>query len=97
MYASVRRYEGVKNPAEVAREVREAFLPLLAQIPGFVAYYFADAGDGVMISTSIFQDKKGADESNRKAADWTAKSNLAKLLTSPPHITEGDVVVHKGK
>jgi hypothetical protein len=29
-----------------------------SQIPGFVAFYLVDAGDGVMISTSVFQDQR---------------------------------------
>jgi hypothetical protein len=43
MYATVRRYEGVTDPAEVARRVREDFVPLISEIDGFVAYYWVDA------------------------------------------------------
>jgi hypothetical protein len=39
MYATVRRYEGVTNPSEVARLVNEGFLPIIRKIPGFVDYY----------------------------------------------------------
>lgn len=39
MFATVRRYEGVTNPSEAARGVSEGFVPLISQIPGFVAYY----------------------------------------------------------
>ena len=38
MYAAVRRYEGVTDPKEVARHVEEEFLPILSEMPGFVAY-----------------------------------------------------------
>ena len=51
MYAAVRRYEGVTDPVETGRLVSEGFVPLMRQVPGFVAYYWIDAGDGVMIST----------------------------------------------
>ena len=44
MYVTVRRYEGIADSNEVARRVQEGFLPLLRQTPGFVDYYFADAG-----------------------------------------------------
>ena len=70
MYATVRRYEGVTNPSEAAQRVNEGFLSLISQIPGFVAYYWVDAGGGVMISTSVFQDQASAEESNRRAADY---------------------------
>jgi hypothetical protein len=39
--------------------VNEAFVPIISQIPGFVALYLVDAGGGVMISTSVFQDQAG--------------------------------------
>jgi hypothetical protein len=44
MYATVRRYEGVTSPSEAARRVRESFVPIISKIPGFVAYYWVDAG-----------------------------------------------------
>ncbi len=68
MYATVRRYEGVTDPGEAGRQVEEAFLPIVSAIPGFVVYYWVDAGAGVMISASIFESRAGAEESNRRAA-----------------------------
>ena len=96
MYATVRRYEGVTDPSEAGRKVNEDFVPLLSQIPGFVAYYWVDAGGGVMISTSVFQDKAGAEESTRRAAEWV-RHYLAPLLPKPPQITAGEVVAYKAK
>jgi hypothetical protein len=91
MFATVRRYEGVTNPSEAGRLVNEGFLPLISQIPGFVAYYWVDAGSGVMISTSVFQDQSGAEESNKRAAGFV-REKLAPLLPNPPQITAGEVV-----
>ncbi|MFD4263761.1 hypothetical protein ACFWR9_40715 [Streptomyces sp. NPDC058534] len=91
MYAAVRRYEGVTDPAEAARLVNEGFVPLMRQVSGFVAYYWIDAGDGVMVSTSVFQDQAGADESISSAADFV-RDNLASLLPNPPQIMAGEVV-----
>jgi hypothetical protein len=82
MYATVRRYEGVTNPGEAARRVNEGFVSLIS-IPGFVAYYWVDAGGGVMISTSVFQDQASAEESNRRAADYVLQ-NLVSVLPNPP-------------
>jgi hypothetical protein len=45
MYATVRRYEGVTDPAEAGRRVDEGFVPLIQELPGFVAYYWVDAGE----------------------------------------------------
>ena len=94
MYATIRRYEGVTNPSEAARRVNEGFVPLISQIPGFVAYYWVDAGGGVMISASVFQDQAGAEESNRRATDWV-QQNLASLLPNPPQITPGKISARK--
>lgn len=91
MYAAVRRYEGVVDPAEAGRLVNERFVPLVRQITGFVAYYWADAGNGVMVSTSVFQDQAGAEESVARAADFV-RDNLASLIPNPPQVTAGEVV-----
>ena len=91
MYAAVRCYEGVADPREAARLVNESFVPLISKIPGFVAYYWINAGGGVMISTSVFRDKASAEESNKRAAEWV-RQNLASALPNPPQITAGEVV-----
>jgi len=39
MYVAVRRYEGVTDPKEAGRLVDEGFVPIISEIPGFVAYY----------------------------------------------------------
>ena len=96
MYITVRRYEGVTNPSEAAQRVNEGFVPIISQIQGFVAYYWIDAGGGVMISTSVFQDQASAEESNRRAADYILQ-NLVSLLPKPPQITAGEVVAFKVK
>lgn len=96
MYATVRRYEGVTDSREAARQVNEGFVPLISKVPGFLAYYWIDAGSSVMVSTSIFEDQAGAEESNRRAADWL-RQNIAHLLPNSPQITAGEVVAHKAK
>jgi hypothetical protein len=91
MYAAVRRYEGVTDPAEAGRLVGESFVPLLEHVPGFIAYYWLDVGDGVMASMSVYEDQAGADESVRIAHDWVVE-NASTLLPNPPDVIEGDVV-----
>ncbi|AMW09142.1 hypothetical protein A4E84_06320 [Streptomyces qaidamensis] len=93
MHAVIRRYEGVTDPAEAGRRVNEEFLPLLRQVQGFVAYYFVDAGGGVMVSTGVFQDRAGAEESTERAGDYV-RDRLAELLPNPPEVTAGEAVAH---
>ena len=91
MYGAVRRYEGITNDAEAARLVGESFVPLLEDVPGFIAYYWIDAGDGVMASLSLFDSQEGADRSVDIAQAWVAE-NAPTLFPNPPRVTEGPVV-----
>ncbi|WP_037669867.1 hypothetical protein [Streptomyces griseus] len=91
MYVAVRRYEGVTDPAEAGRRVNDGFVPLIREVPGLVAYYWVDAGNGVMVSTSVFESEAGAEESIRRAADFV-RDNLAELLPNPPQVMSGQVV-----
>ncbi|MEU3933309.1 hypothetical protein AB0E85_14915 [Streptomyces sp. NPDC029044] len=91
MHAVIRRYEGVTDPAEAGRRVNEEFLPLIRQVRGFVAYYFVDAGGGVVVSTGFFEDRAGAEESTERAGGFV-RDRLAELLPNPPQITAGEVV-----
>ena len=94
MYAAVRRYEGIIDDAEAGRLVRDSFLPRLDDIPGFIAYYWIDAGNGVMASLSVFEDKEGADKSVEFAHDWIVET-APNLFPNPPQVTEGLVVAHE--
>ena len=94
MYVTVRRYKGVTDPSEVGRQVQEGFISIISEMPGFVAYYFVDAGDGVMVSTSVFEHKDAEEQSNWRAGQFVAQ-HLAPLLPNPPQITAGELVAHK--
>jgi hypothetical protein len=96
MYATVRRYEGVSDPGEVVRRVNEFFVPMIREIEGFVDYHVIDAGDGVMVSISIFEDRSGEEESNWRAGEFVGE-HLASLFNNPPHITAGEVVAHTAR
>ena len=96
MYATARRYDGVTDVREAARRVNEGFIQIVSEIPGFVAYYWIDAGGGVMISMSVFQDRASAEQSNARASDYV-RENLASVLPNPPQITAGEVVAHTAK
>ena len=91
MYAVVRRYDGVTDPAEAARRAQQGFVPLLSEVPGFVAYSAIDAGGGVIVSISVFQDQPGSEESTERAADYV-RENLASLLPNPPQVMAGEIV-----
>jgi hypothetical protein len=95
MYVAVRRYDGVTDPQKAGQLVDEGFIPLISELPGFVAYYWVDAGDGVMISTSVFEHRDAEEQTNYVAGKFVAE-HLAPLLPNPPQITSGEVVAYKG-
>jgi hypothetical protein len=90
MYAVIRKYSfEAGSSQEISRKISDGFIPLIRQTPGFVSYHWIDNGEGTGSSVGIFQDKKGAEESVRVAADFV-KANLSDLL-GKPEITEGEV------
>jgi hypothetical protein len=96
MYIAVRRYEGVTDYQKVAQLAREGFVPIISEMPGFVAYYCVDAGDGVTVSTSVFEHKDAEEQSTFRAGEFV-QEHLLPLMPNPPQITAGEVVAYKGK
>ena len=96
MYVAVRRYEGVTDPQKAVQLVEEGFLPIISEMPGFVAYYNVDAGDGVLVSTSVFEHKDAEEQSTFRAGEFV-EEHLAPLLPNPPQVTAGEVVNYKAK
>jgi hypothetical protein len=96
MYAAVRRYEGVTDPQKVAKVAEEGFVPIISEMPGFVAHYLVDAGDGVMVATSVFEHKDAEEQSTFRAGDFVAK-HLEPLMPNPPQVTAGEVVNYKAE
>ncbi len=96
MFAAIRHYQ--TNPDsvdEVVRRVREDFVPIIRETPGFVSYFVLDSGQGEIGSVSVFEDRRSAEESNRKAEEWV-RQNLSELLPSP-QFAAGEVVVYEAK
>src|SRR3712207_1917905 len=94
MYAVVRRFEGVSDPQKVTQVAQEGFVPIISEMPGFVAYYMVDAGDGVTVSTSVFEHKDAEEQSTFRAGEFIAE-HLAPLMPNPPQVTAGEVIVYK--
>jgi hypothetical protein len=93
MYAAIRQYRS-GDSAELARRVREEFLPVVSGIPGFRAYYVIDDGAGGIASISLCDDRVGAEETTRRAADWVRES-VSELIDGPPEVTAGEVTAQQ--
>lgn len=95
MYSVIRRYQG--NPSdldELFRLVRDQGQGLITSVPGFIAYTLVRDDQGQGGSLGVFDDKKGADESTRRAAQFV-RERLPNLRLQAPSVIEGPVVVRK--
>ncbi len=95
MHAAVRIYQVDPGSVdEFRRGVNEGFLPIIKDASGFQAYYALDAGMGRLATVSVFEDRAGAEESTRMAADWI-RENMASLFPDPPEVLEGEVFANE--
>ena len=91
MYATIRKYRGMRSPDEIVKRAEKGFAPVLKKLSGFHGYYVMDCGDGVMASVSVFDSRESALASNEKAAAWV-KANLADVAgDTKPEVTAGEV------
>ena len=71
MYAAIRQGKAKAGKAEeLARTIKEGAIPIISDVPGFMAYYVVYAPDDTVTAISIFNDYAGAEESNRRALAW---------------------------
>jgi hypothetical protein len=91
MYATVRVYEASPDLADALAGRADDIKQLLRGIDGFEAYYLVKT-DGGAVSVSVYDDKSGAEESNRVAAGWL-RENMPDLPGTTPQISAGEVVV----
>ena len=94
MHAVIRRYRvRLGTVASAAQHAETSLLPQMNHLPGFVAYYLLDAGDGVIASISVCETRDGADAAAALAANWF-RSDWPAFKLIPPEITDGEVLVH---
>jgi hypothetical protein len=99
MYATIRRYTpktaATKEVVEdLKHRIEERFLPIVQDIRGFHSYGAMNVGNKEVISISVFEDKEGAAESTRRAAEFVQKDPLRDQL-GKPEILEGELLVLK--
>lgn len=91
MHGVLRHYTlDPKNISEVVRRVADGGVPILKAIPGFVSYAMMDAGQGHLVTYSVYESEAGTEESTKKAAGWV-KENIASMLPTPPRVVAGGV------
>jgi heme-degrading monooxygenase HmoA len=97
MFTSIRKYKVRHGSAEeLARRVREGFVPLLRQMPGFRSYYLLDGGPDVLITISRFDSADEAFASNEKAANWV-RNNVLEFTKGMPEVMVGNTLIAEVK
>jgi hypothetical protein len=99
MFATIRRYSAktAANKETIdsfKRRIEEKFVPTIQEIRGFHTYGVLTVGNNELLSISIFEDRQGATESTRKAAEFVQKDPLKDQL-SKPEVLEGELLVYK--
>ncbi|MDQ3795860.1 MAG: antibiotic biosynthesis monooxygenase [Actinomycetota bacterium] len=98
MFVAIRYYQTDPGSVdEVVRRVKEGFVPLIRDTPGFVSYLVLAPSEreDELVSVSVFESQEGAEESNEKAEAWV-RQNLSELLLLP-EFAAGEVVVYEVK
>ena len=99
MYATIRRYSSKTAATQdvidgLKRRIEEKFVPTLNDIRGFHTYGVLTTDNKELVSLSIFEDRNGATESNRRAQEFVQKDPLKDQL-SKPEVMEGELLVYK--
>jgi hypothetical protein len=94
VYAAIRQGKAKAGMAEeLARRIKEGAIPIISDVPGFIAYYVVYAPDDSIVSISIFNNYEAAEESNERVITWI-EQDLAPLLVGPATALAGSVIVH---
>ena len=68
---------------EFLQRVRESFVPLISQLPGFIAYDTYRIGNNQVVTISTFDTRTGAEESILFALRWVQEHCLELMLGLP--------------
>jgi heme-degrading monooxygenase HmoA len=80
-HVRVARYKLTKGtPEEVAQLAQGGMLESFKQHAGFIGYSVAKVDDGSIMSITVWQSHKDAEEAVALAADWVAE-NIADRIT----------------
>ncbi len=94
MHAVVRRYKDPKL-IETLQQRKADVESVIRPVPGLVAYYLIKSGDGGA-SITVCDTKTGTDASIKLAAEWI-RQNAPDAASTPPEVTEGEVILQLGR
>jgi hypothetical protein len=92
MHVVIQRYRvRLGTVAEAARYADKWFLPLVREIPGFVACYLMAAGNGVLACIGLFETPEASHTAARLAQEWFGKE-WGSFRPVPPEVIAGEVL-----
>ena len=99
MYATIRRYTPKTAATKEAvddlkRRIEGGFLPILQEVRGFHSYAAVNVDNKEIVTIGIFDDRNGAADSTRRAAEFVQKDPMKDQL-GKPEVIEGEVLVLK--
>ncbi len=87
MYKAVRRYILLpETREEFLQRVRESFMPLISQLPGFIGYDTYRMGNDRVITVSTFETRAQAEESMLLALRWAQDDTLELIQGLPAFV-----------
>jgi hypothetical protein len=91
LYVQVAHYElGSGTVEDLRSRVEEGPVEVMRGVAGFVDYYAFDLGGGVVASVSVFEDRAGLEEAERRLASWIEQT-VERFEISPGAVSEGEV------
>jgi hypothetical protein len=96
MYASIRKYDGVGNIAEIALAATEQLFPLFERLPGFVSYMLVETDDTSVTSLTIFETREQSEAANTAVRDLV-RQVLSHIIPNPATVALGNVIAHLGQ
>ena len=91
-FASIRKYSSAPALSDELVKHQNEIKSVLQPLPGFHSYYMLKTGDGV-VEMTVFEERAGAEESNRVTATWL-KDKLPTFANRAPEITTGELRIH---
>jgi hypothetical protein len=95
MHARIQRFDDVAAMTDEVIPAGRRVAARLNRVPGFVAYLLLDAGDGVFVGVSVFEDEAGLAADTSLSPQWPVEQDSS-IAPGQVHVMSGEVVVQKG-